>query len=122
MKIENYDSARLYHGMSETMPETGSRGLFFDRSTDAPIMGTLTMPSSSDIYIFERHNGGRYIFFYLLEPPASCKTVEELQAKLDVATAALDKLSKLGNEPYAGNSKGNCIAQDALRNIDEVKA
>ena len=32
---------------------------------------------------------------------------------------ALEKLSRLGNEPYLGNSVGNVIAQDALQKYHE---
>jgi hypothetical protein len=42
---------------------------------------------------------------------------DALQARLDVAEAALKKLSRLGNEPLPGNSIGNRIAQDALKAI-----
>lgn len=46
--------------------------------------------------------------------------VAKLQDKLDLATNTLSKLSKLGNEPYIGNSEGNCIARDALRELDKL--
>ena len=31
---------------------------------------------------------------------------------------ALEKLARLGNDPYLGNSKGNVIAQQALKDCD----
>ena len=36
---------------------------------------------------------------------------------LALATEALEKLAKLGNEPHYGNSIGNQIAIDALRKV-----
>jgi len=36
---------------------------------------------------------------------------DQLKAKND----ALDKLARLGNEPFLGNSDGNIIAQKALK-------
>ena len=35
---------------------------------------------------------------------------------------ALEKLSRLGNEPYLGNSVGNLIAQEALKKYHEQEA
>jgi hypothetical protein len=38
----------------------------------------------------------------------------ELEAELAVMTEALERLSRLGNEPHLGNSDGNMIARGAL--------
>lgn len=38
--------------------------------------------------------------------------------KLDRAMAALDRLARLGNEPYYGNSKGNEIARTTLAELE----
>lgn len=43
--------------------------------------------------------------------------IAKLQAVVDVATTALEKLSRLGNEPHLGNSDGNVIAHIALKEI-----
>lgn len=43
--------------------------------------------------------------------------VDALQAQVEGMRAALEKLSRLGNEPNLGNSTGNKIAQDALANL-----
>ena len=48
------------------------------------------------------------------------KNKEELQEKLRVARWALNKLSRLGNEPNLGNSTGNMIAREAIQQIGEV--
>jgi hypothetical protein len=42
-----------------------------------------------------------------------------LRAKLTTARAALDKLARLGNGAYFGNSDGNVIAQKALAATEE---
>lgn len=42
-----------------------------------------------------------------------CEEIIRLQTELE-------KLSKLGNEPNYGNSIGNVIAQDALKNTSET--
>ena len=47
---------------------------------------------------------------------AENKKLEEDNKRL---RKALEKLSKLGNEPYLGNSIGNKIAQQALKPIKE---
>jgi hypothetical protein len=39
---------------------------------------------------------------------------ECLENRFAVARVALDKLARLGNEPYFGNSDGNIIAHHAL--------
>jgi len=41
--------------------------------------------------------------------------ITELKAELKAKDAALEKLARLGNEPYLGNSEGNIIAQQALK-------
>lgn len=43
------------------------------------------------------------------------------QAKLDIATEALERLQQLGNEPYIGNSTGNTLATEALNKIRKSK-
>ena len=45
------------------------------------------------------------------------KCIAKLEAKLAIAIEALDKLSKLGNEPLIGNSIGNDIATEAIAKI-----
>ena len=45
---------------------------------------------------------------------ALCDLVVELEATIERYETALNKLSRLGNEPQLGNSDGNRIAQDAL--------
>lgn len=44
---------------------------------------------------------------------------EGLKYKNEVMQTALDRLSRLGNEPHLGNSVGNCIAQEAIAQIKE---
>jgi hypothetical protein len=39
------------------------------------------------------------------------------EQQLTIATTALDKLSRLGNEPHVGNSIGNDMAKEALVSI-----
>jgi len=51
----------------------------------------------------------------------STKGILELEAELKAKTAALEKLAKLGNEPYLGNSEGNVIAQQALKGESKDK-
>lgn len=46
--------------------------------------------------------------------------IQSLQEKLRVARWALNKLSRLGNEPNLGNSTGNMIAREAIQQIGEV--
>ena len=46
---------------------------------------------------------------------AQLRQVEQANARL---REALDKLARLGNEPYYGNSTGNVIAQQALADTD----
>jgi hypothetical protein len=41
--------------------------------------------------------------------------IDSLKAELKAKDAALEKLARLGNEPYLGNSEGNIIAQQALK-------
>ena len=48
---------------------------------------------------------------------AKARQGKALEAKLAIAIEALDKLSKLGNEPLVGNSIGNDIATVALNKI-----
>lgn len=43
----------------------------------------------------------------------------KLIALAPIMYEALEKLAKLGNEPYFGNSLGNCIAIDVLRKVNE---
>lgn len=43
-----------------------------------------------------------------------------LVEKVMFAMNTLDKLSKLGNEPYIGNSVGNCIARDTLCELIKI--
>jgi hypothetical protein len=43
------------------------------------------------------------------------KQVAALEARVKELEGALDKLARLGNEPYFGNSIGNQIAQAALK-------
>ena len=45
--------------------------------------------------------------------------LNDKQKEIDRLTAALDKLARLGNEPYFGNSDGNVIAQQALKVEDK---
>lgn len=86
--IENYDEKRLYHCISETMPEIGSKGYFFDTKQELIEMEEKhIIKSIKDIctetsFLFEEDDGGAYRFFYLLEPPAYRKfeTVEEVKA------------------------------------------
>ena len=47
--------------------------------------------------------------------------IKSLQAQLNVAVEALDKLQRLGNEPCIGNSIGNSIATEALNTINKMK-
>jgi hypothetical protein len=44
-------------------------------------------------------------------------TIDKEAEQLAIAIEALDKLSKLGNEPFVGNSIGNDIAVKALTKI-----
>ena len=41
--------------------------------------------------------------------------ITKLRAEIEAKDAALEKLARLGNEPYLGNSEGNIIAQQALK-------
>lgn len=50
--------------------------------------------------------------------PAMADRIEELEAKLAKAVAALDKLARLGNGEKFGNSDGNMIARAALAEIN----
>ena len=43
--------------------------------------------------------------------------IAALEADQEKAQAALEKLSRLGNEPHLGNSDGNVIAQKALSSL-----
>ena len=47
------------------------------------------------------------------------RNLNELTAKLDKAREALDRLSRLGNEPLLGNSDGNKIARMALEELNK---
>lgn len=47
--------------------------------------------------------------------------VGKLNAALHVAKEALDQLARLGNGNKFGNSVGNCIAQDALVELDNMR-
>lgn len=46
--------------------------------------------------------------------------IDTLRSVLTKAGEALDRLSRLGNEPHLGNSTGNRIAQAALQEINQV--
>jgi hypothetical protein len=43
------------------------------------------------------------------------KATAELRAEVERLRAVLKKLARLGNEPYYGNSEGNMIARNALK-------
>ena len=45
---------------------------------------------------------------------------EELEAKVEIMTEALERLAKLGNEPLYGTSEGNTIAKIALVRAERV--
>ena len=47
--------------------------------------------------------------------------ISRLTAALKVAEENLEKLAKLGSEPYYGNSIGNCIASATLAEIAGLK-
>lgn len=47
-------------------------------------------------------------------------TVANLRKQVAIARENLHKLSCLGNGDQLGNSEGNCIAQDALDDMDMV--
>ncbi len=51
----------------------------------------------------------------LSEPPS-----DSLKEFLKPVVEALEKLSRLGNEPHLGNSNGNVIAQEAIAHLKEV--
>ena len=48
------------------------------------------------------------------------RRVDELEKKLAIAISALDRLQRLGNAPHIGNSVGNNIAADVLKQIMEM--
>lgn len=45
----------------------------------------------------------------------------QAQKRVDIAIRALSELSRLGNGEKQGNSTGNVIAKDALKQMDGVK-
>ena len=49
----------------------------------------------------------------------SCFACKEKAATIKELVGALEKLARLGNEPYYGNSLGNQIAIDALAKYKE---
>ena len=54
------------------------------------------------------------------EIPAYCRACyQDERAKNKAKDEALDKLARLGNEPFLGNSDGNIIAQEALKEHHE---
>ena len=48
-----------------------------------------------------------------------CENCDSKDELLKEMAEALEKLSRLGNEPYLGNSIGNLIAQEALKKYHE---
>ena len=48
------------------------------------------------------------------------KEIEDLKKQVERLRGALEKLAKLGNEPYYGNSTGNTLALESLKEIEEA--
>jgi len=73
----------------------------------------INLEHSPNCYL---HTGGAPV-----EPCCTCGAqdamdeIDLLKAELKAKDAALEKLARLGNEPYLGNSEGNIIAQQALK-------
>lgn len=53
-------------------------------------------------------------------PSDTTNRIAQLEEQLKIAVEALDKLQRLGNGEYIGNSIGNSIATDALNKIRKV--
>ncbi len=45
--------------------------------------------------------------------------LKQANKERDQLKQALEKLSKLGSEPFLGNSEGNVIAQEALKHLSQ---
>jgi len=69
-------------------------------------------------------NGGYYDWSEWEDVPVvqgdKMSNEEISQRKINMAKAALEKLSCLGNGEHYGNSKGNVIAQEALKELNNV--
>ena len=61
------------------------------------------------------------IVFYGSGKALSTSESLNLLSQLIISRDTLEKLAKLGNEPYQGNSDGNVIAQRAIVEMEELK-